>query len=157
MATIAMTVAAERWLDEVVLVGSATNVDGVIADQYTLPAGLGDVAIMWLEFTAAAIDVAATITSVSVLARIVSPDGATTVDIVGNGELRLINQTANALGMTATVDPDALVLWRQDEKLALFTAELDTDATPTADTQLRVKVVRVRPLEAPATPLQLVR
>jgi len=162
VATTQATIAAERWLDEVILSATlpADVAGGALAESVSLPSGIGDVAIMSVHLRARTVDVGpATASSVPRGARafIVSPDLSTLLDVVGSAEWQLVRDTATDLEYWCTLDPDALCLWRQNELLNLASPELDSDATPTGDVICVIKAVRVRPLETPATPLQLVR
>lgn len=162
MAVTALTVAAERWLDQVMLLGIVANVAGAaMSESFTLPAGLGDVAILNVSVRFSQLDVgpASVITPRGVSVRIVSPDATTVVDIVGSAPILLCFDTATVLEAYAYLDPDALVLWRQTEIMTLLAPEMDSDATPTGDLQINIKCVRVRPIEAPMGqgPIQLVR
>lgn len=163
MAVTALTLQAERWLDQVILfANSPANVLGAaLSESFSLPPGLGDVALLNLEIRGHAIDVVSTgVTPVrGVRAFILSGDQAAVVDNVGVTPWILTQDGANALEIGAYLDPDALVLWRQNELLSITSPEMDTDATPTGDFQIFAKCVRVRPIEAPAGqgPLQLVR
>lgn len=153
MATIVGTLAAERWLDEVLVKFTASNVDGDVDDFLQLPAGLGDVAV--IEVNVQVFPLATVRTNpelAAVLARIVTASGV--VDIVGVENFQLYDND----GVAAYLSPDPLVLWRQDEYMRISWPELDTNAVPTGDTYVYVKAVRVRPIEAPAsTQIQLVR
>lgn len=159
MAAVTMTVAAERWLDEVILFGARTNLDGQVADQYSLPAGFGDCAIMTVLYTLSSIATVKVATSRpdAVVLQILSSDVVNTVDVVGTMEMETDQDGAAAVMLSGQCDPDALVLWRQNEKLSVVHGELDINASPTMDSSLFVKVVRVRPQENPASPIQLVR
>lgn len=152
-----MAVASERWLDEVLLLGSMANLDGQVSDFYALPPGLGDVAILWLEYRIVSIDVLATLGTLGVRAEIASSNQAAVVDILGDDLFKTVENGANALGIVANIVPDALTLWRQSEWLHIVHPEMDTDATPTGDAALRVKVVRVRPTVEARQPVRLVR
>jgi len=154
MATVQCTLRSERWLDEVIIEGTRANVDGEVADTYALPQGIGDVAIMSVEYLATGIATIVTPTLLSVFMEVFEPNQAVAADVVGSGELR-IRQTGAQIG--ATVDPDALTLWRQNEYLSVVHPELDSNVAPTVDYTLRAKCVRVRPVEAPVGPIQLVR
>lgn len=157
MALTAMTLRSERWLDEVTVTGSIVNVGGAdVAELFSLPLGLGDVAIM--EAIVVGSDIATVVagsTNPSVRIDILSPDGASAVDIVGVFRWWPIAVAAVA----AYVSPDPLVLWKQDERLRISSVEFDTNASPTGDLSITVKCVRVRPIEVSEQPrpLRLVR
>lgn len=161
MAEVAATLTVERWLDEVILQASLTaDVAGApVSETIRLPAGLGDVAIMNVLLRATTIDSipAANIMPLGVEVLVFNR-GGTQVDHVGVAAWYLVSDTATSQRMCAYLDPDALVLWRQDEILTVTSAELDDDATPTGDITVVIKAVRVRPIEAPASNnIQLVR
>lgn len=163
MATTALTLNAERWLDEVLLLGQGpADVGGAtLAEFFSLPAGLGDVAIMSCIIRIANVDAGpvAVITPRGVSVRIFSRDAAKVIDLVGVAPWLLASDGANTLEFHAYLDPDALVLCRQDELISILSPEIDSDATPTGDLVVYFKCVRVRPIEAPAGqgPIQLVR
>lgn len=161
MATTQLTIASERWLDEVVLQALVADaVTGAVNELFSLPAGFGDCAIMSAHFRATSVDVgpaAAASVPRGVRAMVISQDGSSVVDTVGTSPWYLTFDTATALQYQAELDPGALVLWRQGELLSVASPEMDSDATPTGDLQAYVKVVRVRLVEQPQDLLQLVR
>jgi len=160
VATTVLTLRAERWLDEVILFGAVADALGAaLSENFALPPGLGDVALMNLEIRGHAIDVVSTgVTPVrGVRAFILSSDASAIVDNVGVEPWYLTQDAANALELGCYMDPDALVLWRQNELLSLTSPEMDTDATPTGDIQVFAKCVRVRPIESAIGPVRLVR
>lgn len=149
------TLLAERWLDELLLFVRVLDVlDADFSQQFTLPAGLGDVAVMAVMVDAhtLATPVAAALDK-GIWAVIASPGGGTTLDLVGTGELR----ASGVARRNAFIVPDHLILWRQNELLEVQGPELDTNVSDTGVLDVYAKVVRVRPLETPSSPLQLVR
>lgn len=161
MAVTPATLLAERWLDEVIVLCSIDNTVGAqIAENFTLPAGIGDVAI--LSVLARAVNIA-TVPGAATAPRgaeivVVSQDGSTTADVVGVAEWLAVGGSLAAFDQfSAHVDPEALCLWRQGEQLRISSPEMDVNAAPTGDLRLFVKCVRVKPVEAPAGPIQLVR
>lgn len=146
---------SERWLDEILLLATDPNLNGDTATQISLPAGLGDVAIMEVLVDA---DTAATLMTGPELrgprAVIINAAG-TTVDIVGVS--RWTQRELTVPSLSTYFSPDPLVLWRQNERLELKFQEVDTNASPTVDLAAYIKCVRVRPLEAAGLPVQLVR
>jgi len=150
---------ADRWNDIVILSKSVANIDGQGGDFWLLPAGIGDVAIMEVMVEFSQIDVVKTAYADAGVAGFVQNAARdTTVDFIGNAKFTLKSDGANALGLSAYLSPDPLVLMRQDEVLLLQWPEVDTDATPTADVAVIVKAVRVRPLEGTVSgPIRLVR
>lgn len=155
MADVTLTLKSERWLDEVVLEGDTTNVGADAVHRYSLPAGLGDVALMELWFRSGAAATLVTAWDTLGMSGTIQTGGAfTNVDIVGVSRFF----KAGALVLAAYMSPDPLVLWRQSEVLALELPELDTNGAPTDDHKVLIKVVRVRPIESPARgPVRLVR
>lgn len=153
MATVQLTMVSERWLDEVVLQGQITDADGERNDNYILPAGLGDVALMELMVdTGPLATVAPGFDLMGVRATIVGQSFNN--DIIGVERWTKIGASILSL----YISPDPLVLWRQTEPLQLQHPEMDTNAAPTGEIVVRVKVVRVRPIESPARgPIRLVR
>lgn len=145
---------SERWLDEIIVEAISSNVDGALADTIPVPPGLGDVAIM--EWTTYAQTIATLMTDPElhgVWATIETASKA--VDNAGGARW----QRDGTTGLYAFVQPDALVLWRQDELFTIRSPEVDTNAVPTVDYIVRIKCVRVRPVsisEQPA-PIRLVR
>jgi hypothetical protein len=158
VATVATVQRAERWLDEVILEGAISNADGAQSNDFGLPAGLGDVAILSAEYKVTAITTLPTLGTLAAGFAIVSQPGGQVVDLLGNAVFRQVYEGAAVIQISAFIDPDALTLWRQGEYLQVATPEMDTNATPTGDPVLRVKCVKVRPIEgAVKGPLQLVR
>lgn len=162
MATTVAVIAAERWLDEVVLVASlpADTAGAPVNELVALPAGIGDVAIMSVHLRARPVDVgpvAASTVPRGARVFVVSADGANLLDVVGTAEWLLCLDTANNLEYWCTIDPDALCLWRTGETLSVVSPELDSDATPTGDVFVIVKCARVRGVESAPQPIQLVR
>lgn len=156
MTAFGLTLLSERWLDEVLLVGIGTPDSGApISDTFSIPSGLGDVAIMCVELSVTTIDVLTADAQDG--ARITIVAGTSIVDLVGLAPFLTVSDTANALQRFALIVPDHLVLCRQGEVLSVVAPEQDTDATPTADWFIRVKAVRVRPKEGVPSPLRLVR
>lgn len=151
-----MTLQSERWLDQLVVAGAQTDIDGDRNDDYLLPGGVGDVAVMRIEVIASA---AATILADASLANagaravIITAGGSAVVNLVALNEWMRTSATA----MVCHIVPDSLALWRQDERLRIGFPELDTNGVPTLDLSVMVQVVRVRPIETPAGPIQLVR
>lgn len=151
-----MIILSERWLDEVMLQGQVLNVDGALAEFFTLPAGLGDVAIMEAEAAWSDILTAVALTvSLAARARVITASG-NVVDILGISEVK---QVYDATQYGVYWSPDPLVLWRQDEQFAINSPEFDSNAAPTADLTVRIKAVRVRPTvgQEARRPIRLVR
>lgn len=149
----ALTVASERWLDEVVLTTSFVSGGADTNDTFSLPAGLGDVAIMEIELLVVSIaTMVATPENLGVGALIQSAASGA-IDFAGVSNWRKVS----ASRVMAWISPDPLCLWRQDELLQLQFPELDTNAAPTETSVVYIKCVRVRPLEgAPRAAIRLV-
>lgn len=156
MAVQAMTRLSERWLDEVLLAGTALNSVGgtFFLEQFTLPDGLGDVAIMEVGiagFSLATVNPAA---KLGLWSDVRSSDGATIVDILGTAEWFQVS----ADEVRSYLSPDPLVLLRQGELLSFVGPELDTNAAPTGDLRVLVKATRIRAVEQELKrPIRLVR
>lgn len=160
MAVTAMTIIAERWLDEVILNAQVLdNAGATIAEDFTLPAGLGDVAIMSVTVGVFNITTAPTVpeTPRGVQAFVLTPTSQLVESIGVAPFVWIAGATTVLTRVSAFLDPDALVLMRQNETIRLLAPEMDVDASPTGDLELIVKAVRVRPIEgAVKGPLRLV-
>lgn len=150
-----LTQISSRWNDIEMLQASVTDLNGDLDQDYTLPAGFGDCAIM--EIYVRAEGFATLITTpelVGVGARVLTTNSSAVVDIIGVSRW---TRTGGAL-LAAYLSPDPLVLWRQNEVVRLQSWELDSDGAPTIDVHAHFKVVKVKPVESAALgPLQLVR
>lgn len=155
MATVTLQLDSERWLDELLLQKRQTDGGGAdFNDLWALPSGLGDVAV--IEVLVNCVNFATMVASPELLGAelaVVSADTTTVLDIIGTERWSKIS----ADRLSVYFSPDPLVLVRQGETIRLRTPELDTNATPTADIDLYLKAVRVRPIEgAVRGPLRLV-
>lgn len=144
---------SDRWLDEVILQATVANVG--IDDEYRVlaPADEQDLAIM--NAMVGVIQITTMVASINdwgVVFTVLS--AAPSVVDLGNTARFVKTSAAEAY---CSLDPDALVLWRKGEKVALSIPEIDTNASPTGDVYIRFKCVRVRPIEGAPLPLQLVR
>lgn len=161
MAITAATLLSERWLDEVLIFGSIDNTVGAtLTEQFSLPAGIGDVAIMsvLVRMVNIATPPVAAATARGVEVVVIQSGSQSTLDIVGTAEWVAASGDGIAFtGVSAYVDPDALCLWRQNELLNIQTPEMDSNASPTGDLRVFAKCVRVRPIETVGGPIQLVR
>lgn len=157
MTAIAGVLRSERWLDEVVVAGTSANIDGDFHVELSLPAGIGDLAIMEALLDVDAILTAATNLELQGIRWAIIDAAGTTVDILGVTRWSQREATNNAI--STYLSPDPLVLWRQNERLSAKFREVDTNAAPTADLGIVVKTVRVRPLQVAERhqPLRLVR
>lgn len=154
MADYVVTIASERWLDEVLILGTIANPDGARADTMALPPTLGEVAIMKVGFEVAGIDTLMTTPENNgPMVWVVASAAINILDIVGTNRWNLV-YTNN---LATVVTPDELVLWKPSERLYITMAETDTAATPTGDLSVFVKVVRVRPQAGSPGPVKLVR
>lgn len=154
MADYVVSIASERWLDEVLILGTIANLDAARADTMALPATLGEVAILKVSFEIASI--ATLMTSPEIngpMVWVVAPTAINILDVVGTNRWNLVYTSQ----LATVIAPDELVLWKPGERLYITMAETDTNATPTADVSCIVKVVRVRPQAGAPAPLRLVR
>lgn len=155
MTALAGAVISERWLDEIIIGVDNTNVDGDLTDTISLPAGLGDVAVMEIMVEAQGITNFLTTPELSGLRVSVDSNlNGYIVDIIGTSHRWSQNGAAR---LVMYISPDPLVLWRQNEVLHFVGQELDDDATPTVDLVYRIKCVRVREVRHQEQPLFLVR
>lgn len=131
-----------------VLLNAATvNKDGETSVSFALPAGLGDCYVLDLAVWVANTATLATLDgSQGALGRIVDANGLG-IDFIGVGPIRSIGATHAAFQIT----PDAPVLWKEGESLNLKCMELDTNASPTGDWLIYVRVQPTRePTARPA-------
>lgn len=150
----AMTVLAERWLDEMILQGSVDNIDGEIADTWTVPTVLGDVAIMEIMAYVSPLATAMANPELKGVRFTVTDSVGTVKDIIGVGRW---SNTGTAR-LSTYVSPDPLVLLRADDSINVLFDEVDTNVTPTADFRMWVKCVRLTPTaRGAAGSLRLVR
>lgn len=158
MAAFGSVTQRQRWLDTVIVRGSLSNIDGEQANTLALPADLGNVAIMDILLTVSQIDVVlANPELYGVSAFIMSAGGAIPVDFVGSARFQRTQTTANSIEVDAHIEPDHLIEWKEGELLYIFWPELDTDATPTADATVYVRVAKVPAKDRSTGPIQLVR
>lgn len=144
-ATSALTRHSDRWRDQVILRGTAANLDNANLLDFTLPAGFGDCLLLEAYVYVDAIDVlGAAGDNEGVRVTLYDSAGATDRDIVDCPRWTLIDDTANALAIMAHAIPDEIIFWRENERLRLYTGEIDTDATPTADLIVWVRVQQLR-------------
>lgn len=154
MASLAGVLASERWLDEVIVAGSISTISADVEDSLSVPAGLGDLAVMEMEIDAVAVTTVSTVAlNKGAMVYVTSPDAATTLDIIGTPN-RWVE--CGSLRLQIFISPDPLVLWRQNELIVMRFPRLDNGAT-SFSYAVRVKCVRVRPQVVPERALQLVR
>lgn len=140
------TIRSEREEAEATLVGTAANLDGEQTLDMLLPVGFGDCYL----FRATA-----QISSIATMA-VIADMGVSFVNYTAGGSTAALPGTAEwvqhqTAGVTASIEFMRPVLWRDGEKFGFQFAEIDTNATPTADAFLLVHVVRRRNLtNAPA-------
>lgn len=157
MATYTTAITGERWSDIVTVqaTSAAAAVESDVADNFALPAGFGDAALM--EAILESFSIGTAIVDAVALARgwrlVVLSTSGQVVDIVGVERIFRVSTTAFA----AYQSPDPLVLWRQNEVMQTQIPELDTGAAGTGVYRITFKVVRVKPQEGPPGPIQLVR
>lgn len=152
MAVLTLALVGERWLDEIVIAVTKANIGADVADTLIIPANLGDVALMEMLIYDFAQATAVSTVELGAIAFIQSAAG-NNVDFVGTAKFHRISATASA----AYFQPDPLVLIKSGEVISLSFPELDSNASPTDDMLISVKLVRVRPQEVAAAPLRLVR
>lgn len=156
MATLAGSVKAERWND-MVLIQAAETDGGDVDSSNVIPNnfGIGDLAVMeaMVQVTGITTMIADSVfAQLGMLAKILSQDGLTNIDIIGVEGFKKWSATAVA----AYFSPDPLVLWRSGELLTFEGADMDTGTT--GDLLYLVKCVRVREIEGAARgPVRLVR
>lgn len=157
MATYTTAITSERWNDIVLLEASsaAAAAEADVADNFAMPAGLGDCALM--EVLVRVFSIGTPIVDAVELARgifmhVVSQSGAV-VDIIGAERWFRTSATAFA----AYLSPDPLVLIRMNEVVQVSFPEMDTGAAGTVVYRVNFKVVRVKPVDSPPGPIQLVR
>lgn len=124
------------------LTNQESNVDGDQALTFTLPPGFGDCALM--ECSASVATIATVVANPELLGvtfQLTSPEDVPQ-DIVFNG--RWVKRRVDQLSVWAA--PDQVQFWREHEELKMLFAEIDTNATPTADVVVYIKVKRLRPL-----------
>lgn len=154
MANQTFSILSERWLDQVVLSASVADVGADLADNFFLPAGLGDVA--FIEGMARIVSVATMVANPELLGArwfVVNTAGSV-VDFIGVSRW---SRSTSTTALATHVSPDPLVIIRQTEGIEFSTPELDTNAAATGDVTVIIKCVRVRPMESTPAPLQLVR
>lgn len=129
-------------LGEVVLLGSSDDLDGAqMAALKALPAGFGDCRVMeWQAFLGPAAT-AATPTLMGLSLSIVDSNSLRT-DFLGAQPFLFVGPSS----YTCWRELYAPVLWRATEKMFLEFSELDTNAAPTMDLRLFVRVQRLRNL-----------
>lgn len=125
--------------------GTVANLDGVNLLDFTLPAGFGDCLLLEVLVYVDAIDVlGAAGDSEGPRVTLYDAAGAADRDFIGVPRWTTIDDTANALAIGAHAVPDEIVFWKAEEALRVYTGELDTDATPTADMIVYCRVQRLR-------------
>lgn len=144
MTDIATSVRSERELDEATLVGTSANLDGQQTLDLLLPAGFGDCYVLRATCQISSIATLATIAEMGVSFVQYTSSGSTAA-LPGTAEW-VQHQDA---GVTASWEFFRPVLWREGEKFGFQFAEIDTNATPTADAFLMVHVLRRRNIGSP--------
>lgn len=143
MAAPSTTVRSDRALEQVVLQGNELNVDGDKVVGWTLPTGFGDCVLL---------NVFVGVNSIATMMADSTTKGPTVylwdatgyADVVGTEPWTL----RAADGVSAFIDPDQAVFWREGELLYTAFPEADANAAPTGDLQVVFKVRRLRQLGA---------
>lgn len=155
MATVFTTLFAERWLDIVELAGVQSNIGADDISEFLLPLNFGDVAVMWIDAMHEGITTMPAAASLAVLgfhARLLSAGDS----VIGPVGVSQNFRQVSVARVSAELNPDALVLWRQGEKIQIATPDLD--AGNTVDHTYWFHCVRVRPQEEQVPgPIRFVR
>lgn len=145
-----LTAWSDRWRDQVILRGTVANLDGVNLLDFTLPEGFGDCLLLEVLVYVDAIDVlGAAGDNEGPRVTLYDAAGAADRDFVGVPRWTLLDDTANALAIGAHAVPDEIVYWKENERLRIYSGEIDTDATPTADMIVMARVQRTRGIANP--------
>lgn len=139
MAT-ALTVLSDRMAAQTVLQGVTADANGDQNIAYSLPTGFGDCLLL---------ECFVQITQVATLManpQINGPQITIVVESVQNNDFvgTAYWVMVGALAMSCHIKPDQPVVWKSQECLALVFAEVDTNASPTADIRVLARVRRLR-------------
>lgn len=142
MVALAMAVGEDRARGVTVLIGTVANVDGNQFLEAALPVGFGDVQILDIVVRA---DRLATlmVNAQQCGPAVVVTRGGVVVDSMGEKLWVRYAEGINSC-LSAKLDFDRPVLWRQDEVLLVQFEEVDTNAAPTGDVTVIVAVERMR-------------
>jgi len=139
----AFTRVVDRAFDEAILNGAVSNIDGDVNAEFELPAGFGDCALM---------EASAVVTSIATLVALTNLAGPTFRLLDGpSGNIVDVAFTRRwnlmlADSVSCRAGPDQVQFWREQETLRVSFPEIDSNAVPTADLNVAVKVRRLRPL-----------
>lgn len=138
---------SERGLGQSILAVTYANVDADDTLRDGLPPGFGDCLIteVFVEAVGAAdlpTDALLAVSGPRVMVEITSG----IVDFVGQGRwVKMAGTTATtAEGVGSHIIPDEPVFWHEGEDLRVDYAEIDVNASPTADVTIFVRVQRLR-------------
>lgn len=143
---------SDRYLNTAVLLGDAANTDGDTDWLLTVPAGVGDCLVLELAvfgFPAFA-TLATTPFQFGIFAGIVGVSDTSFVDLIGTAMQPgawspYAGTVAAPTGIVSqTLKPDSGVLCKDGERIRILFPEFDTNAAPTADWQVIIKVQRLR-------------
>lgn len=156
----ALAAKSDRYGDVVVLATSGLNVGSSQSQLHELPPGFGDCLVLEACLTMQTVATPNVGTDLGVAILVVrAATGAydSGIDFVGSGRaVRAADELVTGV-FQAVVQPDGPVLLKQDEFLWARWAEFDTNAVPTGDWELLVKVQRLRtPAPAPEDRVMLV-
>lgn len=130
-----------RAAEQFILVDtSISNIGVPVASSLALPSGWGDSLLLDAHVLVNQIATMMTNPELSgVSIRIVDAQGSS-ADYLGTGRW---HQTATDV-LQATIDPDQVRYLRGDEQIRVEFAEVDVNATPTADVFVFIRVRRIR-------------
>lgn len=140
--SIALVAYSDRAAEQVTLRATKADLNGDQGEFFTLPSGFGDCLIIdaSVKITAIATFMANPELAGPFIQLFDSEAAASPRDIAFSK--RWIRYNATALG--AYLTPDQLQMWKGDEAIRLDFMEVDTNAAPTADLELMIKVRRIR-------------
>lgn len=141
-----LTIQSDRFSGRALLIATASNLDGDQGLDFEQPSNFGDCLLEAVRISASSFaTVAASLFELGVSFGIVHTLPLDLADIVGVAEWQLISGTfAAPTSATAYVEPMRSVLWRTGESLRIAFAEIDTNASPTVDLTVQVRVNRLR-------------
>lgn len=114
------------------------------SETFSLPTGFGDCTLWQIGVLFTNGEVAMTaVADAGIAAYIYDLAALTERDIVGAERFIKIFDGAGTSAWIVSFNPPEALLWRFSERLALHFPSPDTDATPTIDMQLRVRVGRM--------------
>lgn len=145
MADQLLAIRSEREGGQVVLAATVLNVDGAQADTLVLPSGFGDCYIQ---------RAAVNITPIATMMASPELNGPGMWLVASGAFSDFLSAQRWSVGyagntLSAVWEPFVAALWRDGEKMQVEYAEVDTNATPTADATYMVLVQRRRNLTVP--------